>query len=332
MGQECQPPGGGNDGRFNVWKFCIYKKTFFKGGEAEVSNLFLRGRSSGVLIWCKGYAERGMEAWKKDVWFNCRMTPEVEQILLSLNRDFYTRFGRAFALTRQRIQPGVRRVLECLPDEGLWLDLGCGNGALALAWLEAGRKSRYIGLDVSEPLLREAQESTRAWLAKHSQAEEPPGARVSFLQGDLGREDWAEVLESQKVDGVLAFAVLHHLPGEARRLRFVQQVRSLLSVGGWFVFSVWQVKNSPRLMQRCQPWERIGLTREDVEDGDMLLDWRYALPGQEEQIGLRYVHGFEITEIEQLARSGGFEIMDSFESDGHGGRLGWYHLWRAAQV
>lgn len=257
------------------------------------------------------------------------MTPEVEQMLLSLNRDFYTRFGRAFALTRQRIQPGVRRVLERLPDEGAWLDLGCGNGALALAWLEARRQSRYIGLDVSEPLLCEARELTGAWLAQHPEAEETPFPRVSFLQSDLGRDDWVERLRNQKVDGVLAFAVLHHLPGEARRQRFVRQVRGLLPVGGWFVFSVWQVRNSPRLMARCQPWERIGLTQEEVEAGDMLLDWRFALPHQEEQIGLRYVHGFDMTEIEQLARGGGFEIIESFESDGHGGRLGWYHLCRA---
>uniref|UniRef100_A0A7C4KJR7 Class I SAM-dependent methyltransferase n=1 Tax=Anaerolinea thermolimosa TaxID=229919 RepID=A0A7C4KJR7_9CHLR len=260
------------------------------------------------------------------------MNPEVEQILLDLNRDFYTRFGRAFALTRQRIQPGVRRVLERLPDDGTWLDLGCGNGALALAWLESGRQSQYIGLDVSEPLLHEAREITGAWLAQHLQAEEMPVPRVIFLQGDLGREDWVEVLENQKVEGALAMAVLHHLPGEARRQRFVRQVRSLLPVGGWFVFSVWQVRNSPRLMARRQPWERIGLTQEDVEAGDMLLDWRFALPDQEEQSGLRYVHGFDMAEIERLARGGGFEIMESFESDGHGGRLGWYHLCRAAGV
>lgn len=297
MGQECQPPGGE------------------------------RCRERGWV---------GFSSWpehkKKDVWFNSRMNPEVEQILLGLNRDFYTRFGRAFALTRQRIQPGVRRVLERLPDEGTWLDLGCGNGALALTWLETGRQSRYIGLDVSEPLLHEARELIGAWLAHHPQAEEPSVPRVSFLQGDLGHEDWTEVLENQEVNGVLAFAVLHHLPGEARRLRFVRQVRRLLSVGGWFVFSVWQVRNSPRLMARCQPWERIGLTREDVEAGDMLLDWRFALPDQEEPMGLRYVHGFDMAEIEQLARHGGFEIIESFESDGHGGRLGWYHLCRATRV
>jgi tRNA (uracil-5-)-methyltransferase TRM9 len=59
------------------------------------------------------------------------MRSETVSILLDLNRQFYQQFGAAFSATRQRIQPGVARLLERLPLQGRWLDLGCGNGELA---------------------------------------------------------------------------------------------------------------------------------------------------------------------------------------------------------
>jgi tRNA (uracil-5-)-methyltransferase TRM9 len=81
------------------------------------------------------------------------MHPSTQSILLDLNRQFYQTFGRAFAATRRRIQPGVRRVLAQLPAGERWVDLGCGSGALANEWIAAGRTGLYLGLDFSEALL-----------------------------------------------------------------------------------------------------------------------------------------------------------------------------------
>jgi len=83
-------------------------------------------------------------------------------------------------------------------------------------------------------------------------------------------------------------------------------------------------------MARVQPWERIGLSAADVQAGDTLLDWRYALPGQPEQVGLRYVHRFTPEELAHLALLSGFEVVETYESDGQGGRLGHYEVWKAA--
>jgi hypothetical protein len=77
------------------------------------------------------------------------------------------------------------------------------------------------------------------------------------------------------------------------------------------------------------PWEFIGLTSDDVEPGDTLMDWRYALPGQAEQVGYRFVYLFTRGELGELAERAGFEIVDEFESDGEGGRLGEYQVWKA---
>ena len=133
----------------------------------------------------------------------------------------------------------------------------------------------------------------------------------------------------RRFDVILAFAVLHHLPGDGCAPGLLRQAHSLLIPGGLFIHSNWQFQHSPSLMARRQPWETIGLAEEDVEAGDTLLDWRYTLPGQAEQTGLRYVHLFTGEELGRLAASSGFCVEETFESDGQGGRLALYQRWRA---
>lgn len=240
-------------------------------------------------------------------------------MLLDVNREFYQTFGRAFAATRRRIQPGVRRVLGMLPAAGRWIDLGCGSGALANEWLASGRVGLYLGLDFSAALLQEARLGLKTV---------PPGLEVRFEPADLADPAWQRSLGEAGFDGALAFAVLHHLPGYDLRRRVLEDVRGLLAPCGRLALSVWQFQHSPRLMARRLPWAKVGLNEADVEPGDTLLDWRHALPGQAEQVGLRYVHLFDHSELAQLATDSGFEMLDEFESDGEGGRLGLYQIWR----
>lgn len=229
--------------------------------------------------------------------------------LLDLNRRFYEWFGADFSTTRRRLQPGVTRVLGTLRGDESILDLGCGNGELARTLARRGHRGSYLGLDFSLSLLREAEFQPKSFSA-------------AFQQADLASSDWASNLQSSTFNLVFAFAVLHHIPGQRLRLNLLKTVHDLLAVDGRFILSNWQFLNSPRLRARIQPWERIGLKAEDVDEGDYLLDWRRG--GE----GLRYVHQFSENELTQLAAESGFEIVESFYSDGEGDRLGLYQVWR----
>ena len=241
--------------------------------------------------------------------------------LLSLNRQFYQTFGRAFAETRRRIQPGVMQVLEGIPTSGRWLDLGCGSGALAVELALKKRQGEYLGVDFSPQLLEEARQ------AVHGLA--PQGLQIHFLPADLSIPGWEPQTQGRAFDGVLAFAVLHHLPGAGLRQQVLRQVHGLLAPDGWLIHSEWQFQNSARLMARRLPWDTIGLKDEDLDEGDTLLDWRHTVPSQAEQSGLRYVHLFSRPELAELAASSGFIIEQEFESDGEGGKLGLYQVWRS---
>lgn len=248
------------------------------------------------------------------------MNEKVIQELFDLNSQFYQHFGKAFAETRRRVQPGVLRVLQEWVDGGDWLDLGCGSGTLAVKWLDLKINGRYLGLDFSRSLLEEAQQAVnRACLDGTD--------RVQFGFANLA-EDWKAALQGRKFTGVMAFAALHHIPGRDVRLRILQQINSLLEPDGKFIHSEWQFQHSPKLMSRIQPWSLVGIQPSDVEEGDTLLDWKHCAVGQDQTSGLRYVHLYSREELSDLAGESGFTIEDEFESDGAGERLGLYQLWR----
>ena len=236
--------------------------------------------------------------------------------LLEINREFYQAFAGPFSATRQRLQPGVQRVVEGLPLAGRILDLGCGNGELAQALIRRGQSGLYVGLDFSAGLLEIAQAGVAA----------EAGLECRFVAADLAAPDWAVGLPGEAAAGfdtILAFAVLHHLPGADLHLGLLRQVRLLLAPGGQFIHSNWQFLNSTRLRARILPWGAAGLSEAQVEPGDYLLDWRQG------GSGLRYAHHFSTEELQSLAEATGFSVRDSFLSDGQGGQLGLYQVWKS---
>jgi len=234
------------------------------------------------------------------------------QRLINLNRQFYQTFALQFSATRQRLQPGVRRVLESLPKSGRILDLGCGNGELARTLAHRGQGGQYVGVDFSPGLIDEAKQRVEA---------QSPGFTCQFNQADLAAPAWEGAIPGNPFEIVLALAVLHHLPGRELRIQMLRKVRRMLTSSGRFIHSEWQFLNSPRLRLRIQPWEAIGLDSSLVDPGDYLMDWRHG------GSGLRYVHHFSLDELADMAQNTGFHVGDSFLSDGEGGNLGLYQVW-----
>jgi tRNA (uracil-5-)-methyltransferase TRM9 len=231
--------------------------------------------------------------------------------LIELNREFYTRFGDSFSATRHRIQPGVRRVLNMLKGDEDILDLGCGNGELARELAKGGHRGSYLGVDFSLPLLREADSPLEGFSARFIEVDLIELSAFSDQLSAFGH--WSLVT---------AFAVLHHIPGNELRLNFFRNVHGLLKPEGHFIHSNWQFLNSEKLRARIQPWEAATVSGSNVDAGDYLLDWRSG--GQ----GLRYVHYFNEQELQEFAEAIGFQIMETFFSDGETGNLSLYEVWR----
>ena len=174
-----------------------------------------------------------------------------------------------------------------------------------------GHRGPYLGLDFSPPLLAEAQREAFHFPVQFLQADI---AELSMMRGGLpvaGRWSW-----------ITAFAVLHHLPGSNLRLALLRNVHELLEDGGTFIHSCWQFLSSPRLKARIQPWQSAALAPEELDANDFLMDWRLG------RRGLRYVHHFDESELAELALLAGFEVIETFYSDGENKRLGLYQVWK----
>lgn len=255
------------------------------------------------------------------------MRREVVDRLLSINRGFYQSFAEPFRATRGRLQPGVVRVLESVHLDMNVLDLGCAHGVLAEELREHSFSGRYVGLDASRPLLDSIFDQLQ-----------PP--RYRFGLADLSDDEWAETArsllsegtasgtmgagDSSQFDWAFAFAVLHHLPTMELRKSTAIAIRALLGAEGHLAVSVWDFLASPRLQDRIVPWETVDLGKDEVDEGDYLVDWR------EGGRGVRYVHHFTEDELHGLAERAGYQVAQEFRSDGENGRLGLYQIWEVA--
>jgi len=229
------------------------------------------------------------------------MRKDVIEQLSQLNQVFYDTFAHAFSDSRSRTEPGLERILGQVSPGSRVLDLGCGQGRIALLLPEG---CVYVGADFSAEMLALAQESAAA---------APVDAR--FVQVNLTDAEWSL---PDEYDWIILRAVLHHIPSYEARLHILRQAARRLSPGGKVVMANWRFLAIPRLRRRVQPWSEIGLGEEDVDPGDYLLDW------QREGYGLRYVHMVDQDEAERLATDAGLAVEEHFLADGHSGDLTLY--------
>lgn len=238
----------------------------------------------------------------------CPMRTEVMNLLNALNHKFYAELAGVFAASRGTTEPGLERICATIRPGASVLDLGCGQGRVA-TMLPAG--CRYVGMDFSAEMLAQFRPG-----ADSDQLEDTRVA-VQFVIGDLLDPEWPTQIVGA-YDWIILRAVLQHIPGMARRQEVVKRAAGLLAPQGRILIANWQFLDSERLRRRLVSWEVIGLTGDDIECGDYLLDW------QREGYGIRYVHLVTEGETATLAATAGLQIETLFRADGHHNNLTLY--------
>lgn len=226
------------------------------------------------------------------------MTPETRARLNAINRAFYETTASDFDATRQRGWPGWDGLRPHLPATLRVLDVGCGNGRFG-RWLseQTDAPVDYVGLDNNRPLLSAAQ-STLAAL---------PTVRALLVQQDAILHPLPVAAERWTL--IVLFGVLHHVPGAAQRLQFIQRLAGCLAPGGVLVFTSWRFMEVARLRARLAPWPD-DLPR---EPGDYLLDWRRGAHA------LRYCHYVDDAEQTALIGASGLRVRATYRADGFSG-------------
>jgi SAM-dependent methyltransferase len=233
------------------------------------------------------------------------MQKKIVDLLLDLNRRFYSQFAEVFSASRARTEPGLERILDGIRPRERVLDLGCGSGRVALL-LPPG--ALYVGVDYAQEVLDLAEEASQA-----------ATATTKFIQADLLTDPWIERIAGT-FDWVILRAVLHHIPGYENRLSILRRAALVTAPKGHILLANWQFLRIKRLRKRVLPWETIDLGAEDVEPGDYLLDWR------RQGRGLRYVHLVDEEETSRLIADADLHLEEMYYADGHTNDLTLYAL------
>lgn len=224
--------------------------------------------------------------------------------LLALNRAFYAAFSRPFADSRSLSDPALTAILPHIPSRARVLDVGCGNGRLAVLLDRERPGAAYIGIDALPELIEMALE--RAAGLTHVLAE--------FHVGDITQPGWSGTLRAG-FDCIVCLAVLHHIPGFDLRAQTLREMAGLLAPEGCLILSTWQFLDSPRFRNRIVSWAEAGIAEESLEPGDYLLDWRRG--GR----GFRYCHLVDAAEVERLAAASSLRVRETFRAGGREGTL-----------
>ena len=233
------------------------------------------------------------------------MNDETIERLLALNRRFYASFAEHFAASRSVSDPALTSILPYLPYDATILDVGCGNGRLALLLDQERPGSTYVGVDAIPELIEEARE----------QAGQLPQTDTTFSVADVTRPNWTKGLPQVPFDCTVVLAVLHHVPDFGLRARVLRAVAAVLKPQGYTILSTWRFLAHARMRRKIVDWDEVGIDEGQLEPGDYLLDWKRG--GR----GLRYCHMVDEQEVERLAAASGFVVRETFRAGGREGDL-----------
>lgn len=228
------------------------------------------------------------------------MESETVNKLLEINRNFYSQLSADFSDSRSSERFNLDPFRQYLSDGIRILDVGCGNGRLAIALEQAGLTLDYVGVDGSTELVAYARAQTGAL----------PSIHAEFYVADLTTPTWSSSVSNlAPLDAILALAVLHHIPGFDLRSQIVKEIRSLLKPGGIFIMSNWQFTQNDRLRKKIVDWSQVGVDPTRLDPNDYLLDWKRG------GTGYRYVHLVTESEVIAIAQAAHLNILAQFYAD-----------------
>ena len=125
---------------------------------------------------------------------------------------------------------------------------------------------------------------------------------------------------------VVAFGLLHHIPGRQLRQALMAELARRVDYQGILAISIWQFARFERFRKKMISWEdfeqRTGIAVDpaELETGDSILTWGSDPPAY------RYCHFMSSEEASELVDSLPLDRVETFSADGATGNLNQYYL------
>ena len=170
------------------------------------------------------------------------------------------------------------------------LDIGCGNGR---ASERITPDIDYTGIDNSERLVEIAKK-------RYPNRE--------FIVADALDLPFSD----HDFDRVYAIGLIHHIPSEEKRMKFLEEVTRVLKSGGMLTLTVWDIWEKTARRKRVIKeglFSIIGLSKLDI--GDLLLSWQ----------GFNdfYFHCFSVKGLTRRCQKVGLEVLQVGRTTSKGG-------------
>ena len=229
------------------------------------------------------------------------MDNETIQQLNAINREFYATTAHEFSKTRGNPWPGWEELIPHIEQLNLGeechvLDVGCGNGRFGVFLADRlDIPVDYHGMDSNPTLLFEAREA----LVNHSNVS---SSRLEERDVVISPPD------GFTYDLVVAFGLIHHIPGYEQRQSFIQELAQCVNAGGLLVYASWRFYEHERFRKRIVPWSDD--LKDRVEKHDYLLDW------QRGEHAIRYCHYVDDAEQGALNVLTDLKVTKTYSADG----------------
>lgn len=246
------------------------------------------------------------------------MDTKTVQQLNRLNQHFYLTVADDFDKTRQQPWEGWSTLAdsEQFRNCKTVIDLGCGNGRFA-SFVTDKNIECYVGLDNNPSLLKQAQQYAKNFSFFKLKSFDIIN---TLIDKSFSREIIKTIKESPLENPFLftLFGVIHHIPSLELRQSLLNEISTLINTNDTLVVSCWQFNRIENVMNRQIDPKKLDINQ--MEENDFILDW------QRGKTAFRYSHLVTEQEMKSLADTAGFEISDSWESDGRTHNLNTYYL------
>jgi arsenite methyltransferase len=205
-------------------------------------------------------------------WLGKRRFPrEPEPDLVMDEKDqveAYRVAGRIDGVMAAHYLYQTSRISQVVQGRGTVLDLGCGPATQLVQIAELNPATRFIGVDLSDEMLKEARDHAAARGLSN----------VEFRKQDMTR---LEAFPDHSVDGVISTLAFHHLPTQAHLEKTLREVTRVLrpdgalylidfgrlkSLRSVLFFSYMNADHQPHLFSRDYERSlRAAFTREEFE-------------------------------------------------------------------
>lgn len=205
--------------------------------------------------------------------------------------------------------------IDSKSDDLKLLDVGCGNGRFGqfVQNILLNCPVDYLGIDNCGELLQMADRKLDRL------------STTRFISLDITRED---IDVDSKFTLIVAFGIMHHIPGVSRRKYIINMLMELLEMNAVLAVAFWKFMDHGRYTRKVlsiDDYNRRSFSHidpDELDDGDVLLKWGHD--GE----GLRYCHHASEEEIEELFLDLPLVRVDSFMADGKNSDQNRYVVYR----